>query len=124
MGWEVSESVTSIIDDPNKPGRSELVIEDAEGRIIALCAGSPRCQDWQAVSRHASTMVEETRQCCNFTKKDKKHRRGTHPALTAGVSIGQGQPVSLSILEASFVFSYHHLATDAVEEQGSSCGGS
>ena len=95
LGWKVSASLYSLLNSSDGFYRSELLIEDADGRIIALCAGAPRCNDWDTVADAASVALEAARKRCKLPSKAKKHRRGTHHALAAGVSNGQGQKVCI-----------------------------
>jgi hypothetical protein len=72
--------------------RTATAILDPEGRIIAALVGQPE-EAWEEVNEGLSDAIREARAQCDFSKKDKKHRRGNFPAMAVGVSFGGGQPV-------------------------------
>ena len=73
--------------------RSEMAIEDAHGRVIALCAGTPRTPDWPENQTRACRLAEEMRDFCAFKESHTAGHRGDHPSLARGVTGGQGQKV-------------------------------
>jgi len=72
--------------------RTPTPIIDREGRVVAILAGRPADDSWDALSTEAAEALEEARRCCNVPAKDGRHRRGHFLALRCGVSHGSGQP--------------------------------
>lgn len=57
--------------------------------------------DWDEVVSGMEAAIEKLRRSCSLTKKDKKHRRGPHPAKACGISHGGGQTVRLYAIEGA-----------------------
>jgi len=68
-----------------------MPVIDREGQLVAILAGRPADDTWDALSTEAAEALEEARQCCSVPAKDKRHRRGHFLALNCGVSHGSGQ---------------------------------
>lgn len=89
---------------PSQP----IVILDDEDRIVAVLVGRPMAKpgkpdDWDDVIAGMEAAIDKLRRSCTLTKKEKKHRRGPHPAKACGISHGGGQTVSLhAIKEAQY----------------------
>ena len=75
--------------------RSEMAIEDTNGRLIAMCAGTPRAPDWPENQTRACRLAEEVREFCAFKPSHTAGHRGDHPSLACGVTGGQGQKVRM-----------------------------
>ena len=71
--------------------RTPTPIIDREGRLVAILAGRPVDDSWDALSTDAAEALEEARRRCNVPAKDGRHRRGHFLALRCGVSHGSGQ---------------------------------
>ena len=76
--------------------------------MIALCAGMPRDDGWDAVAVDAAGAIEEVSKQCRFSAEQLDHRRGEYPALSTGVSFGGGQKVC-PIISIS-----HAVSTDTI----------
>jgi hypothetical protein len=72
-------------------GKVAVPIFDASGRLIAVLVGCPDDENWEFVNVGAAQALEDARPQCSFSPKSLKHRRGTYPALSTGISIGNGQ---------------------------------
>ncbi|KJA14108.1 hypothetical protein HYPSUDRAFT_150797, partial [Hypholoma sublateritium FD-334 SS-4] len=71
--------------------RVTRAIVDKDGRVIAVLAGRPDDPNWTSVHRSAHSALQLARRRCRFPKKTRNHRRGSFPALSAGISFGGGQ---------------------------------
>ncbi|KAF8218435.1 hypothetical protein L208DRAFT_1351520, partial [Tricholoma matsutake] len=74
-------------------------IEDHAGRIFCVGIGQPydsnqpEEQKWSKGMVDVEREMEEASEQCSFDSKDLNHRRGSFPALAAGVSFGGGQVI-------------------------------
>ncbi|PPQ82213.1 hypothetical protein CVT26_009203 [Gymnopilus dilepis] len=74
-------------------GKSPSPLIDNEDRVIGVCAGIPKnAKDWDALQRHAASLLENARGKLKFDQKDKDNRRGKFSAINIGISHGGGQP--------------------------------
>lgn len=77
-----------------------IAILDQDGRIVAVLVGRPivkpgNIDDWHEVVAGLEAAIHKLKLKSNFTKGDKKHRRGPHYAKAFGVSHGGGQKVTM-----------------------------
>ncbi|KAI0369556.1 hypothetical protein BV20DRAFT_1053150 [Pilatotrama ljubarskyi] len=62
-----------------------------------MLVGSPKDQEgWAQVNVEAQKAFDTARSDFTLDDKQKDHRRGSFPAVTAGISYGGGQTQSLS----------------------------
>ena len=70
-----------------------MPLVDNDNYVIGVCAGTPKgAKDWDALQRHAASLLEDARSRLKFDKKDKDNRRGKFSAINVGISHGGGQP--------------------------------
>lgn len=62
----------------------------ANGRVLGIMAGTPRCADWGEVNSEASSAIRLAREKLAPTEPA-LHRRGAFPAYQVGLSHGGGQ---------------------------------
>ncbi|KAK7451708.1 hypothetical protein VKT23_012387 [Stygiomarasmius scandens] len=73
-------------------GKTATPIVDKNGTVFALLAGRPDNDVmWDHCIQAAVKELKHARRQGHFTDKQKEHRRGGFPALTAGISFGGGQ---------------------------------
>ena len=77
--------------DPSLCFRLPAPVIDQSGRVIAVLAGHPEAEDWEAVHLAAAQALEDARSASSFPSSSLEHRRGNFQALMTGVSIGNGQ---------------------------------
>lgn len=71
---------------------------DNASRVFAVLVGSPRdAEGWAQVNADAQQAFDAARCTYKLDPKQMSHRRGVYPAITAGISYGGGQKVSLLI---------------------------
>ncbi|KAI0713062.1 hypothetical protein C8T65DRAFT_574233 [Cerioporus squamosus] len=77
----------------NVPSASTpLPLLDAEGRVFAVLAGSPRDEDsWNTTVRDAAKAMQDLEASYRWPANGKPNRRGPYPSATVGVSYGGGQ---------------------------------
>lgn len=93
MGWPVFflsfyESHTFIL------FRTPIAIIDLDDRVMTILAGRPHRQDWDQVHARMSALLEQAGTNAHGLRKE---RRGKFVSISAGVSYGGGQTVSLVI---------------------------
>lgn len=76
--------------------RNGFTLIDSQGRIIGGGA-SPRDPTWAQVTLDASNAVKQARNIARFSDKQKQHRRGSFPAMAAGISYGGGQTQPMTL---------------------------
>ncbi|KAK0435336.1 uncharacterized protein EV420DRAFT_1653282 [Desarmillaria tabescens] len=72
-----------LIKIPLPPCRTATPVTDGEGRVIAVLAGQPDDPSWDGVHTSAADLLDQTRRECNFSRKQRMHRRGRYSALSA-----------------------------------------
>ncbi|KAJ8487289.1 hypothetical protein ONZ45_g14393 [Pleurotus djamor] len=70
-------------------GMESLCMVDCMDRVV-VCGGTPRDDSWPNVATACAESIEEARSRCQFTDKQRSHRRGAFPALAAGFAFGLG----------------------------------
>ena len=74
-----------------------MLLEDSNRRVIALCGGTPRCDDWETVVADASAAVEKVRATCQFPNSMSTHQRGKgFVSVPDGNVHGTGTKVNVS----------------------------
>jgi hypothetical protein len=66
-------------------------VVDSEERVVAMCVGHPRDDDWDTVHMDGINAFKKASEQCRFSSEQTDHRRGEFPALATGVSFGGGQ---------------------------------
>ncbi|KDQ25054.1 hypothetical protein PLEOSDRAFT_1046943, partial [Pleurotus ostreatus PC15] len=64
---------------------------DSQGRVFAVLAGKPKGESFDADCRQAYQAMDAELLEFDLKEAKRKHRRGEYPALTVGVSYGNGQ---------------------------------
>jgi len=76
---------------PNiEPSHSKLLV-DSQGRIYAVLAGRPDDPTYTKAAEAAFQTLAEESSKANFVTKECNHKRGCFPAVSVGLSYGQGQ---------------------------------
>lgn len=75
-------------------------VVDRTGKIIAVLAGHPDDEGWEAVHLAAAQALEDARPRCQFPSSSLPHRRGKFSTLHGGVSFGNGQKQPLNLRNA------------------------
>ncbi|KAI0366148.1 hypothetical protein BV20DRAFT_952880 [Pilatotrama ljubarskyi] len=95
MGWTVSSRhpITKVnlrcIDRICSQPRALL---DKHDKVFAMLVGSPKDQQaWAEVNAEVQTAFDEARREYKLDLKQENHRRGSFPAVAAGISYGGGQ---------------------------------
>ncbi|KAI0368254.1 hypothetical protein BV20DRAFT_948588, partial [Pilatotrama ljubarskyi] len=65
---------------------------DKHDKVFAMLVGSPKDQQaWAEVNAEAQSAFDEARLAYKLDSKQENHRRGSFPAVAAGISYGGGQ---------------------------------
>lgn len=73
--------------------RDCYVVVDKAGRIIAVLAGKPRDDNWDAVMTELTAQIKDARGSMTFSKKQEAHKRGKFPSVAVGTLFGGGSKV-------------------------------
>ncbi|KAJ3817026.1 hypothetical protein F5880DRAFT_1632520 [Lentinula raphanica] len=79
------------------PGRT-VPISDSEGRVVALLV-YPANESIKTASEEAACLLRDLRSEASFTSKQKHHRRGNFPQISAGVAHGGGRTRPANIVQ-------------------------
>lgn len=96
MEWKVSGpylQICSIYFCNLYCSRDCYVVVDKAGRIIAVLAGKPRDDAWDAVMTKLTAQIKDARGGMTFSKKQEAHKRGKFPSVAVGTSFGGGSKV-------------------------------
>ncbi|KAF9044681.1 hypothetical protein BDP27DRAFT_1141447, partial [Rhodocollybia butyracea] len=66
------------------------VVVDKAGHIIAVLAGKPRDDNWDAVMTELTAQIKDARGSMTFSKKQEAHKRGKFPLVAVGTLFGGG----------------------------------
>ncbi len=81
---------------------------DKASRVFAVLVGSPRdAEGWAQVNADAQQALDAARSAYKLDPKQVSHRRGSFPAIAAGISYGGGQKVTLFLPDS-------HIASHSV----------
>ena len=75
--------------------RTTNLLLDREKRIIGVLAGQPQGENWASTCNRAFTALDLLAQRVVPSKKDVESRRGIFPTIAYGISLGNGQKVSV-----------------------------
>ena len=75
--------------------RATHLLLDQGRRIIGVLAGRPKDKGWQEACEGAFFALDHVAQKAVPSKKDTESRRGIYPCIAYGISLGNGQVVSI-----------------------------
>lgn len=74
--------------------RKSVAVVDREGRVIAVLAGRPREEGWDALMEELTHKLGKARHKMSFSRRQRSHPRGSFPSASVGTSFGGGSTVS------------------------------
>jgi len=75
--------------------RTTHLLMDREKRVIGLLAGQPKSGDWATVCNKTFVALDRLAERVAPSEKDIQSRRGIFPTIAYGISLGNGQKVSI-----------------------------
>ncbi|KAJ3925043.1 MAG: hypothetical protein NXY57DRAFT_907552, partial [Lentinula lateritia] len=67
-------------------------LTDGQHRIMACFVDEVDDEGFQKATEEMTRLILEAQNAASWKRKEKRHRRGTFPALACGISYGKGQP--------------------------------
>ena len=78
--------------------RTTHLLLDREKRIIGVLAGQPNGASWEHACNNAFWVLDKLAERVKPSKKDLESRHGIFPCIAYGISLGNGQTVSTTLV--------------------------